>query len=124
MGLWLLIAAFMLRALIPTGTMPKLDDADDGQSFALVLCSGSVPDAAVLREIGLPVQRDKPKDHGAACPFFGTGGMALASPVAPVLAIGWFLLLERLLPAMGVSGPALWRTAITARGPPTEMRTR
>ncbi len=66
----LLLAAFMLRALIPTGWMPQTSDGADG--VTLVICT-----VAGLQEIALgPEGQPQPADDGSQanaghdpCPF-------------------------------------------------------
>ncbi|WP_145748629.1 DUF2946 family protein [Nitrospirillum amazonense] len=119
MGLWLLVAAFMLRALVPAGMMPEVSVTDDEPVLTMVLCSGSVPDAGVLREMGLPVHQGTSKDHGASCPFAGMGALGLTAPAGPVLAVVWTVLLDRLTPVMARPGPVRRPSGISARGPPS-----
>jgi hypothetical protein len=83
----LLLAAFMLRALIPSGWMPQ---ASNGDGVTLVICTAAGMKQIVLGPDGEPVD-DAPNATHEPCPFAAWAKFPpplLAVSLAPHLSLG------------------------------------
>ena len=119
--LWLLAAAFMLRALLPAGYMPDVDALKRGD-LAIAFCSADGTLTAVPFDDKRPAHGPDGQVAQAHCPFGALKPITLVDPpeltsrstrvvlplAAAALAPGWF--------QIRVAGPPLG-----SRAPPSEL---
>lgn len=86
LALCALLAAMMLRALVPAGWMPA-SDPSSGDAF-IVICTSSGMKMVDVDGNGVPVEQDKSISAPDGCAFGSTVafGLAVAPPVASLLA--------------------------------------
>lgn len=89
-GLWLVVMAFTLRAIVPQGFMVG---AVEGQRIAITLCSPSGSSVFLDLRTGAIEVDDKPgipdpqsNDGHGACPFATTSSLVVPTQIAAVLA--------------------------------------
>ena len=71
-----LMAAFILRALIPVGYMPDLGLLSKG-ILKVVICTGSGSKTLLLDHTGKPLPAKNTAKHNQVCAFTGLAGVAL-----------------------------------------------
>jgi hypothetical protein len=78
-GIQLVLAAMMLRALLPDGWMPVASAAD---GFAIAICTASGPARFVIGDSGQPEKQAPARDsrHLDVCPFSAAPQAATAAP--------------------------------------------
>lgn len=118
----LLLAAVVLRALIPVGFMPDFRAAAHGE-FKIVICTASGSKLVTLDADGKLIAGEPSSDHKAPhhdepCAFAGIVGVAIATLDTPHLIVPQFDIAATSVSDDLVLPPARAGPVLGSRGPP------
>ena len=113
----LLVAAFLLRALIPIGYMPDFSALSKGV-LKVVVCSAYGTKTVMLDADGKPLHDSGSQKHEAPCAFSGIASIALPVVEYPGLPAPEFAEPGRMPRLAVVLPPARAGPPLGSRGPP------
>ena len=118
----LLLAAVVLRALIPVGFMPDFGAAANGE-FKVVICTASGSKQVTLDADGQLIAGDPSSDqkaphHDEPCAFAGIAGVAIALIDTPYLSAPQFDVAATFVSDDVTLPPARAGPVLGSRGPP------